>query len=107
MATAIACFIALFSTSALIALWFWVVRRELYARQKTVDAAKRQLAASRQQYARVRDGPGEKQAREILERCQSVYRQAVNIYNEALCKPWNAIPALFLGYRRKNTDVTV
>ena len=45
MTTIIAYTVALVSTSAFIALWFWVARRELYAKQKTVDAAKCQLTA--------------------------------------------------------------
>lgn len=104
MTTLIACLIALASTTAFVALWFWVVRRELYAKQKMVDAARRQLTASRQQIIRVRDGPEAAQAKEIQERSQSIYRQAVTLYNKALGKPWNAIPALFFGFRSVRED---
>lgn len=104
MTTIIACLVALVSTSAFVALWFWVVRREMDAKQKTVDAAKSQLTASRQQVVRVRDGPDEKKAREIMERSQSIYAQAVVLYNETLRKPWNAIPAFFLGFRSSGED---
>lgn len=104
MITMIACLIALVSTSAFLALWFWVVRRELYGKQKTVDAAKCQLTASRQQYVRVGDDPKVEQVHKILERSQSVYRQSVRLYNEALHKPWNTAPAFFLGFRQKSEE---
>lgn len=104
LTTMIACLIALLSTVAFVVQWFWVARRELYAKQKTVDAAKRQLTASSQQLIRVRGGLGEEQAREILERSRSVYRQSVMLYNKTLCKPWNIVPALLLGYRKRNED---
>ena len=100
MITIITGFIALVSTSAFIALWFWVARRELSEKQKTVDAAKQQFTASRQQIIRVRDGPEETKAREIMERSQSILRQAVERYNDTLQRPWNAVPALFWGFRR-------
>ncbi|WP_455615562.1 hypothetical protein [Eisenbergiella sp.] len=104
LTTMIACLIALLSTVAFVVQWFWVARRELYAKQKMVDAAKHQLTASRQQLIRARGDLGEKQAREILERSLSVYRQSVILYNKTLCKPWNIVPALVLGYRQKNED---
>ena len=104
--TAIASLLAIFSTSAFLALWFWVVQRELLGKQKAVDAAKAQLAASRQHYMRVRDGPGEEAARQILERSQSIYGQTVRLYNETLKKPWNRIPGVLLGFRGKNETET-
>lgn len=102
MQTAIPYLIAIISTTAFIVLWFWVVRRELYAKQKMVEAAKCQLTASEEQCVRVRDGPEGEEAQKIRKRSQSVYRQAVGIYNKTLHKPWNAIPAFFLGYRKKD-----
>ena len=102
MTTTIACLIAIATTTAFIALWFWVVRRELYEKRKMVDAASCQLIASREEYTRARDGPIGERAQEILKRSQSIYRQAVEIYNKTLRKPWNAVPAFFLGYRQKN-----
>lgn len=102
MQTAIPYLIAIFSTTAFIVLWFWVVRKELYEKKKMVEAAKCQLTASEEQCVRVRDDPKRNEAQEILKRSQSIYRQAVDIYNKTLHKPWNAVPAFFLGYRRKD-----
>ena len=99
--------IAIVSTAAFIALWFWVVKKELYAKKNMVEAAQCQLITSRNAYERDRDGPNCKETKEILARSQSVYRQAVHIYNNTLRKPYNAIPALFLGLRRKDVDETV
>ena len=104
MTSGVAYFLAIVSTAAFVALWFWVARRELYARQKTVEAARRQLTASRQQVIRARDGPGAAQAKEIRERSQSIYRQAAALYNKTLRKPWNAVPAFFFGFRPAGAD---
>lgn len=104
MPNAIITFIAVVSTAALIALWFWVVRRELHEKEKAVDAARRQLAASRQHCLRARDGPEEAAAWDILMRSQSVLTQAEKRYNDALKKPWIAIPAWFLGFRTAKDD---
>lgn len=102
MTTTLAYLIAAVATTAFIVLWFWVVRRELYEKKKMVEAAQNQLTASRDAYVRVRDGPEEKAAQEILKRSQSLYNQAVGIYNKTLRKPWNAVPAFLLGYRKKD-----
>lgn len=69
-----------------------------------MEAAKRQLTASRQQYMRVRAGPGEKQAQEMRIISHDVYMQSVKLFNETLNKPCNTIPAFFLGYREKSED---
>jgi len=100
----IASFIAIDSTTALIARWFWLVWRELNAKQKAVDAAKCQFSASRQEYLRLRDGPEEDNARGILERSQSIYKQSLRLYNEAQQKPLRIVPAFFLGFGQKNED---
>ena len=104
MSNAIPIFIAVFSTAALIVLWFWVVRRELHEKKKAVEAARRQLAASRQHCLRERDGPEETAAWDILRRSQSILAQAEKRYNDALKKPWNALPAWFFGFRKANTE---
>lgn len=107
MPNAIITFIAVVSTAALIALWFWVVRCELHEKEKAVEAARCQLAASRQQCLRARDGPEEAAAWDILMRSQSVLAQAEKRYNDALKKPWIAVPAWCLGFRRSNTGDTI
>lgn len=102
LTTTISCSISIVSTIAFVMLWFWVVWRELYEKQKMVEAAKYQLIASLERCNRVRDGPEREEGEEILKRSQSIYRQSVGNYNKTLCKPWNIVPALFLGFRRKN-----
>lgn len=104
MSNAIITFIAVVSTAALITLWFWMIWRELREKEKAVDAARRQLAASRQQCLRARDGPEEAAAWDILSRSQSILAQAEKRYNDALKKPWNALPAWFFGFRKANTE---
>lgn len=104
MTTALVGFAAILSATAFLTLWFWMARRELLGKQKAVDAAKSQLTASRQRYLRTRDGPEEEAAREILERSQSVYRQTVERYNEHLKKPWNHIPGVLMGFRKKDAQ---
>ncbi|MEG0339211.1 MAG: hypothetical protein RR573_04780 [Oscillospiraceae bacterium] len=99
MTTILACLIAGISTVAFVTLWFRVVRRELYAKQKAEDAAMCQLIASRQSYMRARDGPKDKQAQEILEISEQVHNQSVQLYNEALHKPLNVIPGILMGFR--------
>lgn len=105
MGTCIACTIATISTIAFMVLWFWVVRKELYAKENMVAAVQYQLTASRETYDRVRDGPEGEKAMEIFKRSQSIYKQAVEIYNKTLHKPFNAIPALLLGFRQKERMV--
>ncbi len=94
--------IALANAAAFVTLWFWVVRRELNAKQKAVKAANCQLSASKQAYLRARDGPEEQDAVEIFIRSQSVYRQSAALYNRARGRPWNIIPALILGFHAED-----
>ncbi len=96
--------VAAVSTTAFIILWFFVVRKELYAKQSMVEAAQCQLTACLEEYTHPKDGHEQAKVQEILKRSQSVYRQTVNIYNRTLRRPWNAIPAFFFGYRRKKDD---
>ncbi|MGB4984831.1 MAG: hypothetical protein WBO70_03540, partial [Erysipelotrichaceae bacterium] len=91
MYTWVAYTIAIVSAVAFIVLWFWVVRRELYTKKNMVEAAQLQLIASHKVYERDREGPNCATAKEILKRSKSIYRQAVNIYNKTLSKPYNAI----------------
>lgn len=104
MPTAIVSLIAILSTCAFLALWFWVVWRELLGKRRAVESAKAQLTASRQQYLRARDGPGEEAARQILERSQSVCGQTVRLYNETLKKPWNRIPGALMGFHKADAQ---
>lgn len=95
------------STLAFVALWFWVVRQELHAKQKAEDSARCQLIASKQGYMRARNSPEEIQAQQILQRSEQVYNQSVQLYNEALHKPWNVVPAALMGFHitMDNTEI--
>lgn len=96
--TTIAWSIAFFSTAAFVALWFRVVRKELTAKQNMVESAKSQIAASRRQRLRARDIPEKEKAQEILDKSYDIYRHSAELYNDTMQKPWNAVPALFLGF---------
>ncbi|MEG2222683.1 MAG: hypothetical protein RRY95_08155 [Oscillospiraceae bacterium] len=98
MTTFLACSLAAISAAAFLALWFWVVRRELYAKQKAAHAARCQLIAGKQAYMRARDGPRERQAQAIMERSQRIYDQSIQLYNELLHKPWNRLPGRLMGF---------
>ncbi len=98
MSTIIAYSIAFFSTFAFIILWFWVVRKELKIKRNILESAKLQLTASRAQLNRSRDNLETEKSKEIFQRSLDIYEQSVKLYNETLQKPWNAIPAVFLGF---------
>ena len=100
LTTTIACIVVVFSTICFASLWFWVVHRELHAKKKTVDASRYQLTASRQQFMRARDGPDRKAAEELLTRSNDIYHQSLELYNDALHKPWNYLPAIIMGFRQ-------
>jgi hypothetical protein len=87
------------STAAFLALWFWVVRRELQARTDTVKSAESQLAACRKKHMQARDGPEEQDARFILSRSLDIYHQSVMLYNQTLLKPQYRTPGFLMGFR--------
>ncbi|RYD04113.1 hypothetical protein N752_16150 [Desulforamulus aquiferis] len=68
-------------------------------KKNMIESARSQLTASRRQLLRVRYTPETEKAQEIMDRSQDIYRQSVELYNDTLQKPWNAIPAFFLGFR--------
>ncbi len=89
--------IAAVSTAAFLALWFWEVRRVLRSRRSTVESAAAQLAVCRRQAA----GPcSDPELAEVLARSESIYRQAVALYNDTLRKPWIYLPGRLLGFDR-------
>lgn len=99
LTTMIAYVAAAISTTAFLALWFWVVNRELTARKDTVKSAQSQLTACRKKHMQARDGPEEVDAQGILTRSRDIYRQSVMLYNQTLQKPWNRIPGFLMGFR--------
>lgn len=94
METWLGWFLAGISTAICLALWFWDVRKIMTTRRSTVDSAAGQLAVSREK-ART----GDPEAKEILVRSENIYRQAVELYNRAMKKPWIGLPGRLMGYQ--------
>ena len=72
--------------------WFRDVRRIMCARRSTVESAAGQLALCQKKRA---DDPA---ATDVLRRSESIYRQAVYLYEKTRKKPWVYLPALFMGF---------
>lgn len=89
--------IAVVSVALCLCLWFRDVRRIMRERKSTVESAAGQLAVHRE---RARKARGDPNATAVLARSEDIYRQAVNIYNQTLRKPWNYLPAHLMGYHR-------
>jgi len=89
--------IAVVSVALCLFLWFRDVRRIMQERKNTVESAAGQLAAYRERVSKARGDPD---ATAVLARSEDIYRQAVNIYNQTLRKPWNYLPAHLMGYHR-------
>lgn len=102
--TMIACSISIISTSAFITLWFWVANKELREKRNMVEAAICQLSASKEKYCCAKNGLEKSDAQEIFKRSQNICRQSVVIYNKTLIKPYNIVPALFLGFRKQSEE---
>lgn len=92
--------ICIFSTSALVFLWFRIVKKELQEKRDMTEGARIQLAASRERYMNAR-GPEEmEQSQEIFRRSLDIYEQSVEIYNRFLKKPLNFLPGRLQGFSR-------
>ena len=96
MASRIIALVAVVSTAAFLFLWFRDVRRIMRERKSTVDSAKAQLTIFRDKAHKARDDPD---AAAVLERSESIYRQAVEQYNRTLGKLWVRLPATLMGFR--------
>lgn len=88
--------IAVVSIALCLFLWFRDVRRIMQERKSTVESAAGNLAAYRERVSKARGDP---EAAAILERSESIYQQAVDLYNRTLRKPWNYLPAYLMGFR--------
>ena len=88
--------VAVVSTAAFLFLWFRDVRRIMRERKSTVDSAKAQLNVFREKAHKARDDPD---AAAVLQRSESIYRQAVEHYNRTLRRPWVYPPAALMGFR--------
>ena len=87
--------VAIASTSALVALWFWEVRRLLRQHRSMVESARCQLAAFEKRAA---EAAGNADVTEVLRRSESIYRQAAGNYNETLHRLWIYIPGQLMGF---------
>lgn len=87
--------VAIASTSALVALWFWEVRRLLRQHRSKVESARCQLAAFEKRAA---EAAGNADVTEVLRRSESIYRQAAGNYNETLHRLWIYIPGRLMGF---------
>ena len=87
--------VAIASTSALVVLWFWEVRRLLRQHRSMVESARCQLAAFEKRAA---EAAGNADVAEVLRRSESIYRQAAGNYNETLHRPWIYIPGRLMGF---------
>ena len=85
--------LAVVSTMGFVSLWFWEVQ---CAAGQLVSCRKR-LAQSQQDAALL----------EVLRRSESIYRQAAEHYNTALCKPWAYLPGRLLGFRKVPADIPI
>ena len=88
--------IAVLSTGVCLLLWFRDVRRIMRERKSTVESAGGQLAVCRERALKARGDP---EAATVFERSEKIYRQAVELYNRTLNKPWNYLPAHLMGFQ--------
>lgn len=96
--------IAVIATGGCLILWFRDVLRVMRERKNTVEAARKQLI---EWDNRAVDTPGDPQTTAILERCKSIYEQAVDHYNRVMRKPFNYLPAYLMGFRIMNYSVII
>ena len=96
MSSAIAWLAAAVSSALCIFLWFRDVRRTMLERRRTVEFAEGQLRSNRR---RAKEAGAGKDGAAVLERSVSIHRQAVDIYNHTLRKPWIYLPAIIMGFK--------
>ena len=89
---------ALISTTVLVILWFWEVRRKLREQHSMVESARSQMDSCRRRAA---GSSGDADAAQVLRRCEDIYRQAAEHYNETLHRPLIHIPGCLMGFRRE------
>ena len=89
------CAIALASITICLFLWFRDVRRIMRERSSMVESAAGQLASFRKKASETRCDP---ELTKVLIRSESIYNQSVDLYHQALNRPWNWIPARLMGF---------
>jgi len=84
------------STVVCLFLWFRDVRRIMRDKKSMVESAASQLTAHRERAAVSCDTPN---MAAILERSESIYAQAVELYHQTLRRKWVRFPAFLMGFR--------
>jgi len=87
--------LAFAAVTGCLALWFKDVKRIMQGISSTVESAAGQLSSSRR---RVQTAGRDPEADAVLARSENIYRQAVDIYNRTIRKPWILLPALLMGF---------
>lgn len=87
--------IAIISTAACLTFWFRDARRIMRKHLSMLECAAGQLSVCRKKAA----SGDQTQNAEVLQRSERIYQQALDIYNQALHKPWIGVPAYLMGYR--------
>ena len=93
--------VAVVVAAGLITLWLFDARRVLREKCSTVESAAGQLAVCRK---KLREHGGASEYAQVLDRSESIYRQAAENYNSALKKPWLYLPGKLLGYHKEETE---
>lgn len=96
--------LAVVSTVGFLSLWFWEVRLVLRNYRSMVQCAAGQLVSCRKRLAQSQQDAA---LLEVLRRSESIYRQAAEHYNAALCKPWAYFPGRLLGFRKAPADIPI
>lgn len=104
LTTIIACVTAIISTALFLALWFWVVHRELRTKADIVNSARNQLTVCRKNHMLTRDSSDKQAAKSILSRSLDIYHQSVMLYNQTLLKPWYRIPGFLMDFRQMKDE---
>lgn len=93
--------LVILSTSALIILWFWEVRRKLREQHSMVVSARSQMEAfEKRAAAAVSDAD----VTGVLQRSRSIYHQAAENYNAVLKEPLIYIPGRLMGFAEEPLD---
>ena len=92
-------FIAGGSTAAFMALWFFVVHRELSRRRHNVECAARQLGFGQDTLKQARAAPEADYLQAMQDTNTRIYEQSAREYNAALLLFQNRFPGWVMGFR--------
>ena len=94
---------ALISTSVLVILWFWEVRRRLREQHSMVESARSQMDSCRRRAAGS-SGLCYELGRGVdrdMDKALELYRQAAEHYNNTLRRPLIHVPGYLMGFHRE------